>query len=388
MTGPLASLRRRVPRWRDLDQVRRTDLYLRSSLYLLLWAIPLVAVASVVARVEPAQAGALVAMTLLVCAAGTAVLRRVIALHPDPGPLPRYSLAGLAAVLVLTVVVARLLTDRAGAVLVVAVAVVVLAMAAGGLTDRRAVAATTATLLVLPLAGTGSARAVAFGLAYGVFLAFTVRSSLWLYGVVVELERARRAQRALAVAEERLRFSRDVHDVMGRRLSTIAVQAELASALARRGDERAAEQMLEVRGIAHEALREVRALARGYRETDLDTELEGARSLLASAGIGCTVEVDGMPEGWREPAAWVVREAVTNVLRHSAARQVHIGWHEHRFTVADDGEPAGGGQGGSASVDGAGLSGLRERVVPHGARLEAGPTGEGFSVTMTVPGET
>ena len=70
------------------------------------------------------------------------------------------------------------------------------------------------------------------------------------------------------MAEERLRFSRDVHDVLGRRLSTIAVQAELAATLAARGDERAAERMLEVRAVAHDALREARELARGYRATD------------------------------------------------------------------------------------------------------------------------
>ncbi|GAA1920542.1 hypothetical protein GCM10009737_22600 [Nocardioides lentus] len=370
-----------VPRWRDLDQVRRADVYLRSSLYLLLWGVPLLIVASGArsdaALGTPGTAGVALLVVVLTCVAGTATLREVIALHPRPGPLPRRSLAALAATLVLGVVVARLLDPAAGSVLVVVVGIVV-SMAAGGLTDRRAVAGLLVLLGAATLVVSGSWPLVVVVLAYALFLAFTVRSSLWLYGVITELDRTRRAQAALAVAEERLRFSRDVHDVMGRRLSTIAVQAELASTLARRGDERAVDQMLEVRAGAHEALREARELARGYRSTDLAVELEGARSLLASAGIACHLAATGVPERWREPAAWVVREAVTNVLRHSQAREVRIGWDGSALTVADDGGTV------AAPADGSGLRGLRERVEPLGARLEAGPTGDGFAVTMRV----
>ena len=148
----------------------------------------------------------------------------------------------------------------------------------------------------------------------GAFLIFTVRASLWLLDVVAELDRAKGARAALAVAEERLRFSRDLHDVLGRRLSTIAVQAELASTLAERGDSRAADRMLDVRAVAHEALREVRELARGYRAVDLEQELHGARSLLRSAGIETRIDVATLPEPWHEAAGWVVRETVTNVL--------------------------------------------------------------------------
>ena len=133
--------------------------------------------------------------------------------------------------------------------------------------------------------------------------AFSGRASMWLYGIVRELDEANDAQARLAVAEERLRFSRDVHDILGRRLSTIAVQAELAATLSARGDERAAERMLEVRGVAHEALREARELARGYRPTDLHKELEGARSLLRSAGIDVQLDVDSCRgPGTRRPA--------------------------------------------------------------------------------------
>ena len=186
---------------------------------------------------------------------------------------------------------------------------------------------------------------------------FTVRTSLWLIGVVTELDHARGAQAALAVAEERLRFSRDLHDVLGRRLSTIAVKSELAATLADRGQPGAAAQMLEVRGVAHEALREARELVRGYRAVDLAQELEGARSLLRSAGIAVELDVGGLPPDWHEPAAWVVREAVTNVLRHSSVDTVTIRYAAPELTVTNDGAgpatsgspPAGPGWPGCAS---------------------------------------
>ena len=84
-----------------------------------------------------------------------------------------------------------------------------------------------------------------------------------------EAERAREVETRLAVAEERLRFGRDLHDVLGRNLSVISLKSELAVQLARRGRPEAVEQMIEVQRIAQESQREVRAVVRGYREADL-----------------------------------------------------------------------------------------------------------------------
>ncbi|WP_299050229.1 histidine kinase [uncultured Nocardioides sp.] len=379
------SVSRRLPRWRDVSQVRRADLYLRTSFYWLLWIVPgffaLAGVASVAEPVSTAEALVTVVVAVACTAAGTVALRDVMALHPRTGPLPWRSLGGLAAATAVAAVTALVITPLAGPLLIVVT--VVASLAAGGLRDRRASTVLALALAGVPLLATGSVPITAVCLAYGLFMMFTIRSSLWLYGVIAELERARQAQSALAVAEERLRFSRDVHDVMGRRLSTIAVQAELASSLARRGDGRAAETMLEVRSVAHDALREARELARGYRETDLDTELEGARSLLASAGITGEVAVDDVAERWREPAAWVVREAVTNVLRHSTASRVAITWDSTGLRVADDG---GTSQPPGDTAPGSGLVGLAERLRPLGARLEAGPGEGGFVVRMLTEG--
>ncbi|MDD9205445.1 histidine kinase, partial [Georgenia sp. 10Sc9-8] len=112
-------------------------------------------------------------------------------------------------------------------------------------------------------------------------------------GVVWEQERMRTVHARLAVAEERLRFSRDLHDVVGRTFSAIAVKSELAAELARRGQDGAVDQMLEVRGLAQDSLREVRGVVAGYRAVDLAAELDGARSVLRSAGVRTRVVGDG-----------------------------------------------------------------------------------------------
>lgn len=137
----------------------------------------------------------------------------------------------------------------------------------------------------------------AIGYAVGVlltnaFLSLAYGFSGWLLTTVHELDRARELQAQLAVAEERLRFGRDLHDVMGRNLAVIALKSELAVQLARRERPEAVDQMIEVQRIARESQREVRDVVRGYREADLAVELEGARGVLSAAGMDCRVEVE------------------------------------------------------------------------------------------------
>ena len=238
---------------------------------------------------------------------------------------------------------------------------------------------------LIVFAPTGILGLAAYGLAMGLFLVFTVQSSLWLLDVVTQLDRARSAQSSLAVAEERLRFSRDVHDVLGRRLSTIAVQAELAAKLTERGDVRAVDQILEVRETAHVALREARELARGYRPLDLDAEVRGAVSLLRSAGIATTAELDGLPEEWHEPVARVIREAVTNVIRHSDASHVRLSYADREVVISNDGlaRSAGTPRGPDSGLgSGTGLATLTDHLAPLGAEVTAAPTGEEFVVRV------
>jgi two-component system sensor histidine kinase DesK len=218
------------------------------------------------------------------------------------------------------------------------------------------------------------------------FLAFTSVFSVWLLNAVYELDEARETRARLAVAEERLRFGRDLHDVMGRNLAVIALKSELAVQLARRGRPEAEEQMVEVQRIARESQREVRDVVRGYREADLGVELAGAQGVLEAAGIRCEVSGDGagVPLEVQSALGWVVREATTNVLRHGDAGRCEVSVRVMRervvLTVENDGAAVAAGPGGS------GLAGLRERLSAVDGTLEAGPVGEGvFRVVAEVP---
>ncbi|MGP9694647.1 sensor histidine kinase [Brachybacterium sp. AOP25-B2-12] len=216
---------------------------------------------------------------------------------------------------------------------------------------------------VAALLGVGPV-AVSFGTGVLVGMIVTGRSSLWLAALVRELDEARGVQAHLAVAEERLRFARDLHDVAGRDLSAIVVKAELASRLAERADPRAAAQGQEVAQIARSTLAEMRALVRGYHGADLATELRGTVSLLRSAGIAVDVEGDpaDVPAETAPVAAWVLREAGTNVLRHGRPLNVRIALAERSIVVVNDGAGPG-----PAPEHGSGLQGLAARLGPEGS---------------------
>ncbi|MDX3231198.1 sensor histidine kinase [Streptomyces sp. ME19-01-6] len=224
---------------------------------------------------------------------------------------------------------------------------------------------------------------------------FSVRSSVWMLAVMWELDATREVQARLAVAEERLRFGRDLHDVMGRNLAVIALKSELAVQLARRGRPEAAEQMVEVQRIAQESQHEIRDVVRGYREADLQVELAGARSVLRAARVDCRIDYRLPEEGEgaepspavRSALGWVVREGTTNVLRHAEAARCTVRVQVRRaadgartavLLMENDGVPDRGGAGGrgTAGTSGNGLKGLRERLAPLGGTLWSGP-GEG-----------
>ncbi|MFF0725539.1 sensor histidine kinase [Streptomyces sp. NPDC004134] len=213
------------------------------------------------------------------------------------------------------------------------------------------------------------------------FIGATYRASAWGVKLVDELDAARGVQARLAVAEERLRFGRDLHDVLGRNLAVMALKSELAVQLAQRGRPEAADQMAEVQRVAQESQREIRAVVRGYRAADLHAELAGARSVLRAAGVDCEVDDADLtapgrrgevPERVQSALAWVVREGTTNVLRHADARMCTVS-----LRVADgvaelvmDNDGAPDAEPGTPA-DGAGLTGLRERLAAVGGRLSA-----------------
>lgn len=256
-----------------------------------------------------------------------------------------------------------------------------------------------------PLGFPGPAAVVTAGtvLLTAGFLTFTAAFSVWLLDAVYELDAARETRARLAVAEERLRFGRDLHDVMGRNLAVIALKSELAVQLARRGRPEAVDQMTEVQRLARESQREVREVVRGYREADLAVELAGAQGVLKAAGIACQVTgpVPGLPAQVQSALGWVVREATTNVLRHGDARWCGVSLRvtdgRVTLTVENDGVPDAvpsapatgedtGPGGGSRNGGGSGLVGLRERLTGLDGTLRAGPAEGGmFRLTAEVP---
>ncbi|SEE79842.1 two-component system, NarL family, sensor histidine kinase DesK [Streptomyces sp. 2112.3] len=260
-------------------------------------------------------------------------------------------------------------------------------------------AAATGLILVLGvLKGSWlGALAVASLLVFAGLWSFVIaRPTGWLLGVVRKLDAARGTEARLAVAEERLRFGRDLHDVMGRNLAVIALKSELAVQLARRERPEAVEQMVEVQRIAQDSQREVREVVRGYRKADLRAELAGARSILRAAGVDCRIEGEDetqLPPEVESALGWVVREGTTNVLRHAAAVRhcaVRTLIDPHRsvlvMTMENDGVTHRPDPTGAGSLPGSGLKGLRERLQPLGGTLASGPVLPGsYRLTVELP---
>jgi two-component system, NarL family, sensor histidine kinase DesK len=192
----------------------------------------------------------------------------------------------------------------------------------------------------------------------------------------------------LAAEEERLRLARDLHDILGHSLTVITVKAELAGRLVRQDPDRAETEIGDVERLAREALGEVRSAVAGYRGVSLATELANARTALAAAGIDAELPtaIDDVPAGRRELFGWVVREGVTNVLRHSRASRCQIWITRSTVAVHDNGQPSTEESAGVVAVDGGhGLAGLRDRAWAMGGTLRAGrSTDGGFTLAVTL----
>jgi len=217
-------------------------------------------------------------------------------------------------------------------------------------------------------------------------------ATLWgtrhLIVVNAELREAREELARNAVAEERLRFARDLHDLLGHSLSLIALKSELARRLAGADPVRAAAEMADVETAARRALAEVRDAVSGYRQVNCAQALAEARAALSGAGISFRgpERVPVLPGPVDATLGWVVREATTNVLRHSGARRVVVTLTEDgvsaTLTVTDDGRgPA------EDTAPGSGLLGLRERTTAVDGTLVGGAAdgGGGYRLAATVP---
>ncbi|MFJ1841479.1 MULTISPECIES: sensor histidine kinase [unclassified Streptomyces] len=230
-------------------------------------------------------------------------------------------------------------------------------------------------------------------IGYGTFISGAVTSAiLTLAETVMELRDTRQELARTAVEKERLRFSRDLHDLLGHTLSVIVVKSEAARRLAPRDMDAALLQVADIESVGRQALTEIREAVTGYREGSLATELDRARSALAAAGIAPVVRRSGPPLAPQTEAllGWVVREAVTNVVRHSRATTCSFvvdGTSERvRLTVTDDGGGPDPDAPATPGIGGTGLTGLTERLAAAGGSLRAAPGPErGFVLTAELP---
>jgi two-component system sensor histidine kinase DesK len=205
---------------------------------------------------------------------------------------------------------------------------------------------------------------------------------------VAELESAREELARMAVNEERLRFARDLHDLLGHSLSLITLKSELAGRLLPEEPEKAEKEVHDIEGVARQALGEVREAVAGYRNPTLDEELAGAAEMLGAAGIDFEIEnkTGPLPREVDGVLAWAVREGTTNIIRHSRARNCHIllaredGMVYAKITDDGRGET-------DQETSGSGLSGLAERIATFGdGGFEAGSLPEGgFRLRVDLP---
>ncbi|GAA3142809.1 hypothetical protein GCM10010486_05860 [Nonomuraea roseoviolacea subsp. carminata] len=200
-----------------------------------------------------------------------------------------------------------------------------------------------------------------------------------------------------AVALERRRFTRDLHDLVGHRLAVLVLKAQLVERLVREGDPKARTEAGETLELLRVLASDVRAVAHGAGHASLESELASARALLESVGVRCDVRVScrEMPGEVSEALVHVLREGVTNILRHAAARRCVIRLDEQdrliRLSMRNDGVRPGrrrDGDGGHVrrdGDDGHGLMNLTERVALLGGWLETETRGGEFAFSAFVP---
>jgi two-component system sensor histidine kinase DesK len=268
------------------------------------------------------------------------------------------------------------------------------------------VAAVTACYAITSVTSHGSLADFLINLVPTVLLGLAMIGLRNHFELTRELSEARETVARLAASEERLRLARDMHDLTGQSLSMITLKSELALRLLRRlpdGPDRArvSEEIEQVGAVSRQTLHDIREALSGYRRPTLAVEIITARAALEAAGIASHDEADltllsGTFDADAEAAlAWCLREAVTNVVRHSGARTCRIGLTRQRGTltleVRDDGhghlgaEPPGAETSGT-EPSGTGLRGMSERLCAVGGSLELRPADSpGFRLIATVP---
>jgi two-component system, NarL family, sensor histidine kinase DesK len=215
----------------------------------------------------------------------------------------------------------------------------------------------------------------------------TLVATLAIWGISQSINRnievlaVREENARLALEDERNRFARDLHDILGHSLTVITVKAELANRLVDVDADRAKAELADLERLSRDALADVRRAVEGYRELTLPGELARARAALSAAEIEADLpnSTDGVASDARELFAWAVREGITNVIRHSGARRCTVLLGEHEVEVRDD------GRGAETAGCGHGITGLRERASALGGTVVTQSLHPGFSLKVVVP---
>jgi two-component system sensor histidine kinase DesK len=232
--------------------------------------------------------------------------------------------------------------------------------------------------------------------AWGLFLivllvGYSMTGVRQLVRTTVELRKARATVAQLAANEERLRLARDLHDLLGHSLSLITLKSELAGRMLPDHPDKAAQQVADIEQVSRQALVDVREAVTGYRRPRLPGELAGAQVALTAAGVTADLptepDLSTVSEERESALAWALREAITNVVRHSGARRCVVELVRRQtldgpmleLSVEDN------GSGGSGKGPGNGLTGLGERLAKVGGSLEATRVKHGFRLVARVP---
>jgi two-component system sensor histidine kinase DesK len=335
----------------------------------LIYSLPYL-VTSVIARIDPLTKAGLLALY-------AAFLPLYLGGHLVRGPRILWIVAGLDAVAIL----GSLANPSAATFFIYAAA-----MIAFGFPMRIAMRVLALQVLL------GAAAGAALNMEWWYYIPSVVIAAL-IGAVTIQAEakaagdaRLRMAQdevARMAKLAERERIARDLHDLLGHTLSVVVLKSELAQKLMSRDPARAAQEMAEVERISRQGLAEVREAITGYRTTGLAAEIEHVRDTLTAAGIDATIDARPLALAPAQETAFslALREAATNVIRHSAATQCHIRFYAQDgsalMEVRDDGT-------GSTAPFGNGLNGMRERIQALGGALLR-ETDSGTTLRISVP---
>lgn len=224
------------------------------------------------------------------------------------------------------------------------------------------------------------------------FFAFTLYLSMWAFNLVLQLDDARKSEKDLALARERLRFANELHDAQGHTLQVLALKTELAERLLDVDIEAARQQLRDARQLAADALANTRSIAGGYQKVSLEDELKNAVDVLEAAGTTCALQIDATPEegAAKELIARLVREGTTNLLRHAteatrASIEVKTESGYWVVRMRNNGVSPTTLASASDSAEGSGIAGLRAAFREAGGEVDSALARDEFTLTGRLP---